>query len=217
MPGRRRESSQTDRASSPNGQVSEPSGSWAGGRRRLPGKRERKPSALPEKDAGNAVRYSLGAMDQESIIQYVEAAFPGVEVQRPDDGPGAGDTFFFYDPDRNIDPSRRLPFATIVVKDYAGWDESSILDRPGVFRLNIGVGRTSFIALFGHPPSEQIIKAAGYDFAKLDQLMPHPTYGSQSWVCVLNPSPETFENVKPLLADAYSIVEARHAGKPGQV
>jgi hypothetical protein len=158
-----------------------------------------------------AVRYSY-AMDQEAIIEYIENTFPGVEVQRPDDGPGAGDTFFFYDPERNIDPTRRLPFATIVTKDYEGWDTSSQLNRPGVFRLNIGVGRDTFVKLLGHPPSAASVQAAGYDYAALDRLMAHPTYASQSWVCVLNPNNETFEKVKPLLAEAYAIVEKRHSG-----
>ena len=29
--------------------------------------------------------------------------------------------------------------------------------------------------------------------------MPHPVYGPNHWVCVLNPSDTTFENLKPLL------------------
>jgi len=62
--------------------------------------------------------------------------------------------------------------------------------------------------LFGHPPSEDATRAAGYDFAALDRLMPHPVYASQSWACALNPSAETFETVKPLLAEAYSIQRA---------
>ena len=49
-----------------------------------------------------------------------------------------------------------------------------------------------------------------HDFTALDRLMPHPVYAPQSWVCVLNPSPETLETVKPLLAEAYS----RAAGRP---
>ncbi len=152
-------------------------------------------------------------MDQDAIIQYVTDTFTGVEVVRPIDGPGAGGTFFFYDPQRNIDPTRRLPFATIVTKDYAGWDEASQLHRPDVFRLNIGVGRDTFRALFGHPTSEDSTKGTDYDFAALDRLMPHPTYARQSWVCVLNPSPDTFDAVKPLLAEAYSNAAARHAGR----
>jgi hypothetical protein len=37
---------------------------------------------------------------------------------------------------------------------------------------------------------------------------------TSTWLCVLNPSPETFEAVKPLLAEAYAIVAARHARNP---
>src|SRR5688572_30613855 len=139
-------------------------------------------------------------MDQEAIIQYVMATFTGVELVRPTDGPGSGDSFFFYDPERNTDPTRRLPFATIVTKDYGDFDNASRLDRPGVYRLNIGVGRETFRVLFGHPPSADATELAGYELAALDRLMPHPTYAAQSWVCVLNPSPVTFEAVKPLLA-----------------
>jgi len=144
-------------------------------------------------------------VDQEAIITYIEETFAGVEVQRPTDGPGAGDTFFFYDPERNIDPTRRLPFATIVAKDYGDFDNTSQLSRPGVFRLNIGVGRDGFRTLFGQPSK----LGADYDYAALDTLMPHPVYAPQSWVCVLNPSPATFETVKPLLAEAYAIAAAR--------
>jgi len=79
-----------------------------------------------------------------------------------------------------------------------------------VFRLNIGVSRETFRALFGHPPSGDRTESTDNDFAALDRLMPHPAYARQSCVCVLNPSPDTFEAVKPLLAEAYSIVAARH-------
>jgi Family of unknown function (DUF6194) len=150
-------------------------------------------------------------MDQDDIIRYITDTFTGLEVLRPTDGPGAGDTFFFYDPQHNIDPTRRLPFATIVTKDYGEFDNASQLDRPDVFRLNIGVSRDTFRALIGHAPGEESTESADYDFAALDRLMPHPVYAPQSWVCVLNPSPETFEAVKPLLAEAYSRVAARHA------
>ena len=152
-------------------------------------------------------------MDQDAIIQYVTDTFTGVELLRPTDGPGAGDTFIYYDPERNLDPTRQFPFATIVTKDYGGFDEASNLNRPEVFRLNIGVSRETFRARFGHPPSEESTRSAGYDFAALDRLMPHPAYASQSWVCVLNPSPDTFEAVKPLLAEAYSRAATRHASR----
>lgn len=154
-----------------------------------------------------------GLVDQDAIIQYVMDTFTGVEVVRPTDGLGAGDTFFYYDPQRNLDPTRQLPFATIVTKDYGDFDNTSNLNRPDVFRLNIGVSRDTFRALFGHPASAASTKSAGYDFATLDRLMPHPVYAPQAWVCVVNPSPATFAAVKPLLAEAYSLVAARHASR----
>jgi hypothetical protein len=150
-------------------------------------------------------------MDQETIIQYITDTFTGVEVQRPDDGPGAGDTFFFTAAQRDVYPTRRMPFATIVTKDYSEFDSLSHLDRPGVFRLNVGVSRETFQTLFGYLPGKTNADSAKHDFAALDHLMPHPAYAPQSWVCVLNPSPETFDTVKPLLAEAWSIVEARHS------
>lgn len=152
-------------------------------------------------------------MDQEAIIQYITDTFAGVEVVRPTDGSGAGDTFFFYDPRRDIDPSRRLPFATIVTKDYGDFDNASQLARSDVFRLNIGVGRKTFRALTEPPPGAESAESATHDFAALDRLMPHPVYAPQSWVCVLNPSLETFEALTPLLAEAYAIVAARHADR----
>jgi Family of unknown function (DUF6194) len=141
-------------------------------------------------------------VDQEAIIRYVAETFAGVEIARPTDGPGAFDTFFMYDPEGNLDAKQKFPFATIVTKDYGDFDNTSQLDRPGVFRLNIGLSRTTFISLF---PSD----ATGFDPAALDQLMPHPVYASQSWVSVLNPSAETFERLKPLLAEAYSRAAGR--------
>lgn len=152
-------------------------------------------------------------MDQDAIIQYIADTFAGIEVLRPTDGPGEGDTFFYYDPQRSLDPAHRMPFATIVTKDYGDFDNSSNLNRADVFRLNIGVSRDTFRTLVGHAPGEDSTTSAGYDFAALDQLMPHPVYGRQSWVCVLNPGPETFEAVKPLLAEAYAIVAKRFASR----
>ena len=45
---------------------------------------------------------------------------------------------------------------------------------------------------------------AEYDYTAEDQLMPHPVYAAQRWICVVNPSRATFdEKVKPLLNEAY--------------
>ena len=144
-------------------------------------------------------------MDQNALIQYITETFDGLDVLTPTDGPGAGDTFFYYDPEHSIDPSKRLPFATIVTKNYGDVDNLSDLDRPDVFRFNIGVSRNTFVQLFGHQPTEDAVRSATNDFAALDRLMPHPVYAPQSWMCVVNPSGATFETVvKRLLEEAYS-------------
>ena len=143
----------------------------------------------------------------EAISEYVSNMFKGVNVMRPDDGPGAGDTFFIYDPRGDLEPRQQMPFATIVTKDYGDFDNRSNLNRPGVFRLNVGVSRDTFKSLF---PVD-----SDYDYAAFDQLMPHPVYAPQSFVCVLNPSTDTFERLKPLLAEAYAIAVRRIDGSRG--
>ncbi len=111
-----------------------------------------------------------------------------------------------------------FPFATLVTTDYN--DSFSNLNRPSVFRLNIGISKQTYLSLFGSrhpqsPPSGEEDAGEGghdYDFTALDQLMPHPVYGRMYWVCVLNPSDGTFETVvRPLLAEAYDRDVSKYA------
>jgi len=142
-------------------------------------------------------------MDEASITHYITDTFAGVETATAE-----GYTFFFYGPDR------KLPFATLATKDNA-YDRASNLDRPSVFRLNIGVSKDTYRALFGRQPSRpgaEGVVGTGHDFTALDQLLPHPVYAPQSWVCVLNPSDATFQQtVRPFLAEAYELAVRRHA------
>jgi hypothetical protein len=140
------------------------------------------------------------SMDEIVMTQYILDTFADVETSN-----AFGYTFFFYRAER------RLPFATLAIKDDE-WDRASDLNRSGVFRLNIGVSRDTYRALFGPPPAPpgpSGIVETGHDFRALDQLMPHPVYAPLSWVCVLNPGPETFETVRPLLAEAYDLAVRR--------
>jgi len=147
-------------------------------------------------------------MEQAAIVDYIRATFANVDIQQPTDGPGAGDTFCIYDPRGDLEPRQQFPFATIVTKNYGEFDDKSQLDRPGIFRLNIGVSRDTFRATVD-PDAE-------YDYAALDTVMPHPVYASQSWVSVLNPSAETFARLAPLLAEAYATAVKRLGqGRPG--
>lgn len=56
-------------------------------------------------------------MDELAIVEYIAQTFAGVDVVRPAESPGAGDTFFIDDPERNLSDKQRFPFATIVTKD----------------------------------------------------------------------------------------------------
>jgi uncharacterized protein DUF6194 len=147
-------------------------------------------------------------MDQAAITRFVTTTFAGVDAEVGSEAGGApeiawGDTFFIYDPDRTLEGARRFPFATIVTKDYGDFDDASDLDRPGVFRLNIGLSPQTYGSLFE--------AGAGHDFTALDRLLPHPVYGRYHWVSVLNPSEATFETLKPLLREAYERAAERYA------
>jgi hypothetical protein len=122
-------------------------------------------------------------MDETTILEFLATTYPDIQVVGAD-----GSYFFFRGAERNF------PLATLVTSDL--YDQESNLDREGVFRLNIGVSRDTYRALF---PEE-----GEHDFCATNRLMPHPVYGKMFWVCVLNPSVETFEEaVKPLLAEAH--------------
>lgn len=146
-------------------------------------------------------------MTEGEIIQFV-TGLPGATAMTASPDSGApevawGDTFFFADPPDG--PSdRRMPFATIVTKDYPGFDTASNLDRPGVFRLNIAVGRTRFQELLGYPPDAQPQHDADIDYSALDHVLPHPVYAIQGWVSILNPGVRTSDLVRALLRDAHT-------------
>jgi hypothetical protein len=151
-------------------------------------------------------------MDQDEIREHV-AALPDVWVQVASADNGApevawGDTFFFHDPageGEAGDPSRR-PFATIVTGDYPGFDERSHLDREGVFRLNVCVGRDTVRAVAGEPPADG---DDDVDYAVLDRVIPHPVYARQGWLSVLNPD-ATADQARSLLTRAHARAVAHH-------
>jgi len=132
-------------------------------------------------------------MDEIAIAKYITDRFSNVETAS-----NFGYMFFFYGTDR------KLPFATIAAADNE-YDRTSNLDRPGVFRLNIGVSRETFQSLFGRGQ----VDIRAYDFTALNKVMPHPDYAAQHYVCVLNPSETTLEQVRALLDEAYDLAVRR--------
>ncbi|MEV6066545.1 DUF6194 family protein [Nocardia sp. NPDC052001] len=117
-----------------------------------------------------------------------------------------GDSFVYYAPNAEI-PTATQPFATIVTKDYPD-DNSSNLNRPNTFRLNIHAGRESFTTHLGYPPRDS--SAHPTDPSTLDSLIPHPTYASAGWLSVLNPGPRTDPVIADLLRTAYDRARARY-------
>lgn len=134
-------------------------------------------------------------MNASSLIDYITNTFPGVETTV-----AFGYTFFFYRSERN------LPFATLISADNE-YDRVSNLDRPGVFRLNIGISKQTFQSLFGTAK----IDVNSYDFTALDVMMPHPEYAPQHFICVLSPGEATWESTRLLLAEAYELAARRYA------
>jgi hypothetical protein len=134
-------------------------------------------------------------MEAAGVAAYIMQTLPDVEVAH-----AYGYDMFFYKSDR------KLSFATLISADYEH-DRFSNLDRPGVFRLNIGVSQRTFHALFGADD----IDVSRYDYTALDVLMPHPEYAAYHFVCVLSPSQATFERVRGLLAEAHEIAARRYS------
>jgi hypothetical protein len=156
-----------------------------------------------------------GRVTEAEIIGYV-SGLPGVVTviaSEENAAPAAawGDTFFFYDPDGSTSENQRLPFATLVIHDYAGWDTESQLNRDGIFRVNIAVGRSGFERLLGYAPADHSAHHDEFDYAAIDVLLPHPIYASQGWVSILNPAERTGTQLRRLLDEAYNLAERRYA------
>jgi hypothetical protein len=140
-------------------------------------------------------------VDTGSVIRYLTEEFDHVVAVENE-----GDTFFTYDPSGHPPDGAWQPFVTVVTGDRH--DRVSNLDRDGAYRLNVGLTKATYTGLFGAPPrlrDDDWVLDTGFDYATEDRLMPHPHYAAQYWVCVVNPGETTFEEVKPLLAEAHAI------------
>jgi hypothetical protein len=134
----------------------------------------------------------------EAITRTILELYPDADVVE-----ALGATFFSVDPDKHW-PN----FATIVTTDEHDEGAPSDLARPGVFRLNIGVGRATF---------ERLVGGMGEpEYAAFDRILPHPVYAKQLWISILNPSDATFRDVVlPLVHEAHDRLAAQHARHAG--
>lgn len=124
-------------------------------------------------------------MDVDELRDLL-AAYPGTRMLEAN-----GDHFAVYDPDGTTPPEKQRPWATIVTSN--AYDDGSDLDRPGVYRLNLGLPKDL--------AAEVADPEAG--LTTLDVVMPHPDYGRLGFVCVLNPS-STWPRVRELIDEAYA-------------
>jgi hypothetical protein len=123
--------------------------------------------------------------DPDEITSWLTTTYPDTVIAQALDA-----TFF------SLTDQHWPNFATIVTTDEHDMGTPSNLARPGVFRLNIGVGKETFQRFVG--------SIAEPDYAELDRVLPHPVYAKQRWLAILNPSRQTFDEVvKPLIAEAY--------------
>ena len=128
-------------------------------------------------------------MTEDQLILFI-AGLPGVVAVKASEAGGApevawGDSFFFYDPEGDVPAERRLPFATIVTKDYDGFDMASNLNRHGIYRLNLAVGRVRFGQLVGYPAGPTCSARGGFRLQRAGLRAPpprvrHPSMGVDS-------------------------------------
>ncbi len=97
-------------------------------------------------------------------------------------------------------------FCTIKEKDGNN-DKSQSLSKNGVFRLSIGISKGTYKNIFGEKPkrpAKGCIVETDQDLLTTNILMPHPIYAWMSWVCILSPSQDKFEEIYPLIIEAYN-------------
>jgi hypothetical protein len=166
----------------------------------MPGGAQRKPT----------MEWNAGGMTIDEIISFLDG-LDGVLTLRPEPGDGTpeiawGDAFFYYSPN-GVVPQNTQPFATIVTKNYPG-DDTSELDRPEAFRVNVAAGREAFVHWTGYFPRSSAARTD--DPSASDVLIAHPVYGSLGWLAVKNPGERTDQPLQELLHTAYQLARSRY-------
>lgn len=147
-------------------------------------------------------------MEPDTVLQYCLTDLKGtVQVN------SWGEKGIFYNPDNSF--KRGIYVLTVKEKDGDN-DKSSHLYRDGIFRVNIGLRKNTFIKLFGElpkrPPKGGIVEM-NCDFTETGKLLPHPVYAWMGWVCMLNPSEDKFEELKPLILESYEYAKEKFSKK----
>ena len=140
----------------------------------------------------------------ENISDYLLENFEGLRPKQ-----SWGETSFFYNPDGSS--PHGTYFFTIKEKNGDN-DKASDLDRTGIYRLNFGISKNSFLSLFPEVPSRPAkgkIIVGNYDFTATNVLTPHPIYGWMPWLAILSPDEEQLERIKPFIQESYELAVAK--------
>ena len=143
-------------------------------------------------------------MMTEDIISYTLSTLKDTILLK-----SFGEYGVFYNPNKLL--KKGIYILTIKDKDGDN-DRSSMLNREGIFCLNIGLRKQTFINMFNYipkrPPKGKIVDM-NFDFTITDLIMPHPVYAWMSWIRILNPSKKTFEQLKPLINESYEFAKEK--------
>lgn len=140
-------------------------------------------------------------MNAEQLENWILNNYQGIIVRD-----AYGERSFFYNPDNSL--PKGIYFSTIKQSDGPN-DKSSNLNREGIYRLSIGVGKKQYQQLFGEMPKRPAkgkFVNIDVDFTITATLMPHPIYAWLGWVCINNPNNQNLDLLKHLLAISYQNV-----------
>lgn len=139
-------------------------------------------------------------MTSDDILEYCLKALEGTVCIS-----SWGERGIFFNPGNTL--KRGVYVLTVKEKDGEN-DSASCLCREGVYRVNLGVRKSTFTEMFGDIPKRPARGCTvdmNCDFSLTDTLLPHPVYAWIAWICILTPSPESFEKLKPLIKEAYAL------------
>ena len=147
-------------------------------------------------------------MTADEITAFVEG-LPGVSTVVADEAGGApevawGDSFFSYE-------QAKMPFATIVTKDYGEFDAFSRA-RPAGGVPAQRRGRAHRVRGADRVRARRARPSPSTTTRELDRLLPHPVYAPQGWVCIVNPGERTDAQARDLLAAAHERARRRYRG-----
>lgn len=116
-------------------------------------------------------------MEAKQILDYCLSSLNGTVLVE-----SWGEKGIFYNPGLVL--KRGVYILTVKEKDGDN-DKASNLDRTGIYRVNLGLRKSTFQKMYGKIPARP---AAGgvvdmdCDFTALDIIIPHPIYAWMGWV-----------------------------------